>query len=320
MAWSAYDLHIGAQEEIGETPPPLPPTATVTPPASFKEVPLEIDTEPLVRPPQLFHKGQPVEYWSKTDQTWMSAEVVDVTDSYYDDTLNLYAFGFDVFVGLQTVRGVGIMDLRVPFAEGESVSVFSQKHGSWCPARIHGSRHTFEPGRGYDIKLEDVVEAFSWDGEEVLTHFKSELQKDLAGYKGTPVEELLGLAEGQDDDEPLLKNMGANRLRRHYNMGESVLLYQGANEGFVEAEVVKEEADNRPGMENFLVTIGSHHGNSNDKSAPRKARRYNWRDQRHATVVVRRISSGRTPPQEVTVPEYALRRLDASGSEDGPPW
>jgi len=278
MGWSAYDLHIGAQEEIA----------------------------------QLFHKGQPVEYWSKTDQTWMPAEVVDVTDSYYDGTLNLYAFGFDVFVGAasRTVRGVGMMDLRVPFAEGESVSVFSQKHGSWCPARIHGSRHTFEPGRGYDIKLEDVVEAFSRDGEEVLTHFKSELQKDLAGYKGTP---------GQDDDEPLLKNMGAKRLRRRYNMGESVLLYQGANEGFVEAEVVQEEAEHRPGMENFLVTIGSHHDNSNDESAPRKARRYNWRDQRHATVAVRRISSGRTLPQEVTVPEYALRRLVASGSEDKAP-
>eukprot|EP00959_Pyramimonas_sp_CCMP1952_P100657 2105663-Pyramimonas_sp.AAC.1 len=60
-----------------------------------------------------------------------------------------------------------------------------------------------------------------------MTFFKSELQKDLARYKGMP---------GQDDDEPVLKNMTPKRLRRRFNKGERVLLYQDANKGLVEAE------------------------------------------------------------------------------------
>jgi hypothetical protein len=308
MAWFAYDLHIGAEEAIGER--------TTRRRSS--------DTSP-----HLFHKGQAVEYWSKTVQTWMPAEILDVTDPYYDDTLRLYAPSFDVYVGAasQTALGVGAMDLRLPFVEGEPVSVFSQKHGSWFPARIHRSRHASDPRRGYDIKLEDVLEAYNRDGEEVETYFKSELQKDLARYKGIP---------GQDDDEPLLKNMTAKRLRRRYDRGEPVLVYRGANEGFVEAEVVQEEAEHKPGMEKVVVTTGVHHdGNlsrspspeprrsssggrspsppgktSDDDGAQRKARRYNFSDQRHANVFVRRTHSGSTLPKEtMKVPEYALRRL-----------
>jgi hypothetical protein len=312
MAWFAYDLHIGAEEAIGQRTR----RATVSSTS-----------------PQLFHKGQAVEYWSKTIQTWMPAEILDVTDPYHDDTLELYAPSFDVYVGAasQTALGVGMNDLRLSFVEGESVSVFSQKHGNWFPARIHGSRHALDPRRGYDVKLEDVLEAYNRDGEEVETYFKSELQKDLARYKGV---------SGQDDDEPLLRNMTAKRLRRRYDRGERVLVYRGANEGFVEAEVVKEEAEHKPGIEKVVVAMGVHDGNSpsperelqgsaggrsqspgsGDEHAQRRARRYNFSDQRHSTVVVRRVRSGSTLPQEtMKVPEYALRRLLASGSEDAPP-
>jgi hypothetical protein len=312
MVWCAYDLHIGAERPIGKG---ATEQATAT-------------------PSQLFHKGQTVEYWSKTVQTWIPAQILDATDPYYDDTLKLYAPSFDVYVeaASQTVLGVGVVDLRAPFADGESVSVFSQKHGGWFPARILMSRQDFDPRRGYDIVLEDVFEEYDRDGCEVGTYYKSELQLDLAKYKGK---------SGHGDDVPLLKNMTAKRLRRRYIRGERVLLYQGVNEGFVEAEVVQQDAEHKPFMENVVVAKGVHHDGkpfpspgpdrelasaapasppgqtSNDyESAQRKVRRYNFSDQRHATVIVRRIRSGRALPQETKVPEYALRRLVASGSED----
>jgi hypothetical protein len=158
----------------------------------------------------------------------------------------------------------------------------------------------FKSEHGYDIRL-----------EEVGAYYKSELQTDLKGRKGVP---------GQDGGEPLLKNMTAKRLRRRYSRGERVLLYQGVDEGFVEAVVVKQEAEHEPGMEN--VTAASpklSKTSSDDESAQMKAGRYNCGDQRHAIVVVRRIRSGSALPQEkMKVPEYALRRLVASGSEDAP--
>jgi hypothetical protein len=312
MAWCAYDLHIGAEEAIGERATRQTRVASTS--------------------SQLFDNGQTVEYWSKTIQTWMPAEILAATDPYYDNTLKLYVPSFDVYVqsASQTVLGVGIMDLRAPFAEGEAVSVFSQKHGDWFPARILTSRRGFDPRSGYDIRLEDVFEEHNRDGFEVGTYFKSELQKDLARFKGM---------SGQDDDEPLLKNMVAKRLRGRYSKGERVFLYQGVNEGFVEAEVVQQEANHKPGMEKIVVSAGAHREDNasrspspggrsltppgktstDDSSLQRKARRYNFSEQRHATVVVSRIRSGGTVTQDIMkVPEYALRRLVASGSEYAP--
>jgi len=307
MAWFAYDLYIGVEETTRQAP-------------------------------EVFHKGQAVEYWSKTVQTWMPAEILDAADPYYDDTLGLNALGFDIYVraASQTALGVGMMDLRAPFASGEAVSVFSQKHGKWFPARIHRPRNASDHRGGYDVRLEDVLEAYNSEGEEVETYYKSELQKDLARYQGM---------SGQDE-EPILKNMTAKRLRRRYTMGERVLLYQGTGEGFMEVEVVHEEADHKPGMESVFVAMGAHNddnmvdnmspspsperggrspspaGNAtnDDEGAHRRARRYNFSEQRHASIVVRRIRSGSAVSNEtMKVPEYALRRVGALGSGDAPP-
>jgi len=310
MVWCAYDLHIVGAEAIGEK---------ATRQATAKSL-------------QLFYRGQTVEYWSQTVQTWVMAEVTAAAGQYYDEALKLHALGFDVYVGAasQSSLGVSMADLRVPLLEGEAVSVFSQKHGGWYPARVQRSGHATDPKRGYDIKLEDVMVPYNRDGEEVMTFFKSELQKDLARYKGMP---------GQDDDEPVLKNMTPKRLRRRFNKGERVLLYQGANKGLVEAEVLQEEAQHKPATESVVVGTEAHHDgklsnnqsperelaggrslsprgktSSNDESAQRKARRYNFSDQRHAIVVVRCIQS----QERVKVPEYALRRLVSSGNEDTP--
>jgi len=307
MAWFAYDLYIGVEETTRQAP-------------------------------EVFHKGQAVEYWSKTVQTWMPAEILDAADPYYDDTLGLNALGFDIYVraASQTALGVGMMDLRAPFASGEAVSVFSQKHGKWFPARIHRPRNASDHRGGYDVRLEDVLESYNSEGEEVETYYKSELQKDLARYQGM---------SGQDE-EPILKNMTAKRLRRRYTMGERVLLYQGTGEGFMEVEVVHEEADHKPGMESVFVAMGAHNddnmvdnmspspsperggrspspaGNAtnDDEGAHRRARRYNFSEQRHASIVVRRIRSGSAVSNEtMKVPEYALRRVGALGSGDAPP-
>jgi len=63
---------------------------------------------------EFFHKGQTVDYWSGATKTWLPAEILDVRDASYD---------IRVGAAEQTVHGVSVKDLRVPFDEVESASV-----------------------------------------------------------------------------------------------------------------------------------------------------------------------------------------------------
>jgi len=225
------------------------------------------------------------------------------------------------------VLGVRMMDLRVPFVEGESVSVFSQKHGSWFPARIHTSRCDFDRALEYDVLLEDLFDDY------LETYVKSELQKDLERY-----------SRGRGDSLTVLKKIPSKRLRRRYNSGDRVRVYRGADQGFVEAEVDYEEDDEKPEMED--ADGSGSHGSATPPyataarsrspaarsrspspspapSAQGKAGRYRYGGQRHAIVVVRRIGLGSSaydlPQEKMRLPEYVLRRRTASRSEYAPP-
>ncbi|CAK0851780.1 unnamed protein product [Prorocentrum cordatum] len=62
----------------------------------------------------VFQKGQTVDYWSAATKTWLPAEILDVRDASYD---------IRVGAAEQTVHGVSVKDLRVPFDEVESAKV-----------------------------------------------------------------------------------------------------------------------------------------------------------------------------------------------------
>jgi hypothetical protein len=324
MVWLAYDLHIDTEDAIAERMTER--TSDKAPKTGKFDTGVEISTSY-----QLFHKGQTVEYWSKTALTWLPAEILDVRDTYYDDTLKLNALSYDIHVGAAdlTVHSVGMKDLRAPFVNGESVSLFSQKRGGWFPARIHGSSHDGDSRLVYDIRLEDVFD----EDEDLQMYVMSELQRDLERFAGPAT---------QDGILPALKNMPSKRLRRRYGRGYHVLLYRGADVGFVEAEVVREEAEEQPEIEgtaaagprsppSVSLDNGDPHRSPNpDKArgrspggrswrsrsssaarqtsppsrslspqrngAQRMPRRYNPGDQRYATVVVRRVGAGGGSP------------------------
>jgi len=294
---------------------------------------------------QLLHKGQTVEYWSKTIQTWLPAKILGVkVTPYYDNTLKFNALSFDVSAGAaeQEVLGVGMMDLREPLMEGESVRFFSQKHGSWFPARIHKSWRDFDQTLEYDVMLEDVFDDY------LETYVKSELQKDLERYDRDN--------GGRGDMVPVLKKVSAKRLRRRYNSGDRVRVYRGADQGFVEAEVDYEEEEEKPEMEDVALArsprsggsvtppyaaaarsprsrspsplahsaagrgSGQTQGSTDTLSgAQSKTGRYHYGGQRHAMVVVRRIRLDDLPEGRMRLPDYVLRRGTASRSQNAPP-
>jgi hypothetical protein len=317
MAWFAYDLRIDTEEAVREM---MAKRETEHHETAFDAQSVTGTSH------QLFHKGQTVEYWSKTVQSWLPAKVIDVKDRHYDATLEFDTFSYDVYVGAaeQTVLGVDMMNLRVPFVQGEAVSVFSQKHGSWFPANIHKSRYDADPRLGYDITLEQVFDAGL--GKTVPTKLQQDLQRYTAAQG--PGESLATQGTSRQGETPppvALKNMPAKRLRRRYVEGKRVRLYRGVDEGFVDAEVVREQADEAPVLDEVVVPSPARserspspqgRAGSNDEGAQRRVRRYNIGEQRHATVVVRRLDGGL--PQEMPVPEYVLRGDVASSMEELP--
>jgi len=232
-AWVAYDLHIGTMESTRQR--------TSNPTASTKSQSGSEARSALSTSSQAFHKGQDVEYWSKTMQAWLPAKIVDSREKYFDNNLRFDVFDYDVYVGTaeQTVPGVEIKDLRIPFVEGDAVSVYSHRHGRWFPARIHRSRDG-DPKQGYDVTLEDEL------ADDQETYVKSALQRDLEKHRRERGSGSWAGSGSGDAPAPILKNLPAKRLRRRYNGGDRVRLYKGADAGFVPAEVVREEAEDEP--------------------------------------------------------------------------
>ncbi|CAK0910102.1 unnamed protein product, partial [Prorocentrum cordatum] len=138
------------------------------------------------------HKNQNVEYWSVTLQNWLPAKIVDSRGTYFDRDLRFNALNYDVYVRSvgELLRGVAMETLRLPIVEGESVSVFSRKHGKSLIRKA--IRLDADPMNGYDIELEDEL---ADDGETYIT---SELQKDLENV-GTKKE---GEASGRSSVRP----------------------------------------------------------------------------------------------------------------------
>lgn len=199
------------------------------------------DTQLVIRPcHQAFHVGQGVEYWSRTAQAWLAAKVTDVRKPHFDAALNFSAPSYDLYVGAagQAMPGVEMKDLRLPLAEGEPVSVFSHRHGRWYPAWIQKSTRGQADARPlYDVELEGAL------ADDQGTYVRSELQRDPARHIGAPARAVRG------DGLPALaalSRMPPKRLRRRYDEGDLVRLYRGADVGFVQAEVVREEPEQRP--------------------------------------------------------------------------
>jgi len=313
MAWFSFDLKIDNRAVTGER---MKRSCYVYPDDPSSD--------------QLFHNGQLVEFWSRTIQSWLPAKITAIRDTtYYDDALNFDAPCFDIYVAAaeQTVRNVGLVDLRVPLMETESASVFSQKRGSWFPARIHTAGHDGHHSV-YDVKLEAVLIGSKY--------VKSELQRDLERYSKNARQGSEGGSgderddhQGNDDDLPTLKNMPAKRLRRRYQKGERVFVYRGANEGFVDAEVLQEQTQDK------LATKDSpsRHSNNSPNAAARSRRspstspggnrhspegtqggvkRLRVGDQHFASYAVRRVGGAQEyhghRGRLMTVPDYVLRR------------
>jgi hypothetical protein len=249
MAWFAYDLRIETEDALG-TVMSKQPTAR-SPPAPSVDMRSAVSASHLA-----FQKGQNVEYWSKTIRTWLPARIVESKRVYFDQILEISMAHYDIYVvsATQMVPDVEMRDLRLPLSEGESVSVFSQKHGKWFPASINRSMLELDPRLGYGVKLEDELTV---DGE---TRVKTELQRDLDAYsrdKGARERASRGYTtprRGSQSEEgnsmpgqcaeqssmPALKNMSSKRLRRRYARGDPVSVYRGVDVGFIKAEVVRE--------------------------------------------------------------------------------
>jgi len=313
MAWFSFDLKIDNRAVTGER---MKRSCYVYPDDPSSD--------------QLFHNGQLVEFWSRTIQSWLPAKITAIRDTtYYDDALNFDAPCFDIYVAAakQTVRNVGLVDLRVPLMETESASVFSQKRGSWFPARIHTAGHDGHHSV-YDVKLEAVLIGSKY--------VKSELQRDLERYSKNARQGSEGGSgderddhQGNDDDLPTLKNMPAKRLRRRYQKGERVFVYRGENEGFVDAEVLQEQTQDKLAAKDSP----SRHSNNSPNAAARSRRspstspggnrhsnegtqggvkRLRVGDQHFASYAVRRVGGAQEyhghRGRLMTVPDYVLRR------------
>ena len=152
MGWFAYDLRIETEHTVGTT---VSKKATArSPPA------LLVETRSVVSASHMpFQKGQNVEYWSKTIQTWLPARIVNSKHVHFDKSLEVNMINYDVYVvsAAQAVPDVEMSNLRLPLAEGEAVSVFSQRHGRWFPASISRAARGADPRLGYGVLLEDEV-------------------------------------------------------------------------------------------------------------------------------------------------------------------
>jgi len=245
MAWFAYDLSVETEDAI------VKKQATArSPPVPSIERPSATSSSHTA-----FQKGQVVEYWSKTIHTWLPARIVDFKPVHFDKNLGINTINYNVYVvpAGQKIPDVEMKDLRLPLAEREPVSIFSQKHGRWFPAVVNKAMSDLDPRLGCDVTLENQL------ADDGRTYVMSELQKDLdeysrdkrareraAGYvparRSSQDEEGNNVREHDDEEGgvPALKNMPSKRLRRRYTRGDLVSVYRGVEVGFLSAEVVRE--------------------------------------------------------------------------------
>ncbi|CAK0856790.1 unnamed protein product [Prorocentrum cordatum] len=303
MVWMTYDLNIETEDAVAER------ITTQIGDNGSKTVTFDTGSATSTTL-QLCHKGQSVEYWSESKQTWLPAKILCVNGTHYDKALKVNAFSYEVQLGGtgQTVQNVDVRDLRMPLVEGESVSVFSQKFGGWFPARVHGSRHGGHSGLVHDVRLESAFD----EHEELQAYVMSELQADLERFAGPAT---------QGGVLPALRDIPSKLLRRRYDRGVRVRLYRNPDVGFVEAEVVGEEEGAGPEAE--AEGIDATQGTS---SVPK---RFSAADQRYATVLVRRVGAGGGSQGDgglfgadgleevMKVPDYVLRHPTADDASVG---
>jgi len=144
-----------------------------------------------------FPKGQRVEYFSSTHKQWVAA-IVDSTDQDTPPKDGSPAVSLRVGAKDQIRHGVPLINVRLPFANGEAVSVYGVN--DWYPARISGPQSTMATGKGYTVEFCDVDD---------------ELQVE----------------------ENIQRGVSATRIRRRFEKQDTVQVYDSHNECWVAATV-----------------------------------------------------------------------------------